>query len=287
VGAAAKDLRTGGTVRRKEGQMAKKTHAERRAAGLEVQATLRGGGGDPEAAAAAMEDRLGPLGSFVIDFALGDVWTRPGLGRRDRSLVVISILTTLNQLNQLRAHVRGGVNHGLTRAEIEEVFVQLAAYAGFPRAIDGMTTAHEVLADLDGVDRLDPSPPAERKDDEQRGADARTVMARLSANQPPGGVGVDMGSFTGPAGRFAFGEVWARDQLTPRQRSLVVCATLTTQDKPTELRFHLQAALNHGLTLDELEELMVTIIAYVGFPTGVEGLRSLREVQARQAAGSA
>ncbi|MFT5531062.1 MAG: 4-carboxymuconolactone decarboxylase [Candidatus Poriferisodalaceae bacterium] len=261
--------------------MPKKTHAERRAAGMGVQNTLGGGDVDTEAAARAMEERLGPLGSFVVDFALGDVWTRPGLSRRDRSLVVITILATLNQLNQLSGHVRGAINHGLTRTEIEEVFVQLAGYAGFPRAIDATTTAHKVLADMEGVDRLEPSPTPERKDDEQRSDDAREVMGRLSQNQPPGGIGVDMGSFTGAAGRFAFGELWARDQLSRRDRSLLVCATLTTQDKPTELRFHLQGALNHGLTVDELEELMVTVIAYVGFPTAVEGFRALREVQAR------
>ncbi|MGF1598705.1 MAG: carboxymuconolactone decarboxylase family protein [Acidimicrobiales bacterium] len=260
--------------------MARKTHAERREAGRGVQNTLGGGNVDTEAAARALEDRLGPLGSFVIDFALGDIWTRPGLSRRDRSLVVITILATLNQLNQLRSHVRGGINHGLTRTEIEEVFVQLAGYAGFPRAIDAMTTAHELLAELEGVDKLPPSPPAERKDDDRRSADARQVMDRLSENQPPGGVGVDMGSFTGAAGRFAFGELWARDQLSLRDRSLVVCATLTTQDKPTELRFHLQGARNNGVTDVELEELMVTVIGYVGFPTAVEGFRALREMQA-------
>ncbi|MPY91833.1 MAG: hypothetical protein GEV08_01865 [Acidimicrobiia bacterium] len=261
--------------------MPRKTHAERREAGKDVLGTLRGGGIDADATAAAMEERLGPLGSFVVDFALGDVWSRTGFSRRDRSLVVISILATLNQLNQLRSHVQGGTHHGLRRTEIEEVFVQLAAYAGFPRAIDAMTTAHEALAELQGVDRLEPSPPAQRKDDEQRSADARAVMARMSENQPPGGVGVDMGSFAGTAGRFAFGEVWARDQLSRRDRSLVVCATLTTQDKPVELRFHLQAALNHGVTPEELEELMVTVIAYAGFPTAVEGLRALREVEGR------
>jgi 4-carboxymuconolactone decarboxylase len=78
--------------------------------------------------------------------------------------------------------------------------------------------------------------------------------------------------------------VWAREQLSLRQRSLVVCATLTTQDKPTELRFHVQAALNNGLTFEELEELMVTVIAYAGFPTAVEGFRVLRDVQSRQPA---
>jgi len=264
--------------------MPKKTHAERREAGKDVQRTLRGGNVDADATVAATEARLGALGSYVVDFALAEVWTRPGLSRRDRSLVVITILATLNQLNQLRSHVQGGINHGLTRTEIEEIFVQLAGYAGFPRAIDAMTTAHESLAAMQGVERLEPSPPAEPKDDEQRSADARAVMGRLSANQPPGGVGVDMGSFTGPAGRFAFGELWSRSQLTPRERSLVVCATLTTQARPTELRFHLQGALNNGATIEELEELMVTVIAYVGFPTAAEGFRALREVEARQPA---
>lgn len=262
--------------------MPRKTHAERREAGRDVFATLRGGGVDTAAVAAGTEERLGPVGSFVVDFALGDVWTRPGLSRRDRSLVVITILATLNQLNQLRSHVQGGINHGLSRTEIEEICVQLTAYAGFPRAIDAITTAHEAIAAQLGVAKLEPSPPAERKDDEARSADARKVMAQLSANQPPGGVGVDMGSFGATAGRFAFGEVWAREQLPLRDRSLVVCATLTTQDKPHELRFHLQAALNNGVTLDELEELMITVIAYAGFPTAVEGFRALREVAARQ-----
>jgi 4-carboxymuconolactone decarboxylase len=262
--------------------MASKTHAERRAAGMEVQSTLRGGGIDAEAAAATTEARLGPLGSFVVDFALGDVWSRTELSRRDRSLVVITILATLNQLTQLRVHVQGGIHHGLTSTEIEEVMVQLGGYAGFPRAIDGMTTARAALAELEGVETLEPSPPAAAKDDEQRSTDAREVLARLGQNQPPGGVNVDMGSFTGTAGRFAFGDLWARDELSRRDRSLVVVTTLVTQDKPTELRFHLQGALNHGVTLEELHELMVTVIAYVGFPTAVEGFRALGEVAARQ-----
>lgn len=266
--------------------MARKTQAERRAAGKDVQRTLRGGDAgvsvDADAIAAATEARLGPLGSFVLDFALGDIWSRPGLSRRDRSLIVITILTTLNQLTQLRSHVQGAIHHGLTQTEIEEVMVQLGGYAGFPRAIDGMTTARAAIAELQGVAELPPSPPAEPKDDDQRSADAREVMGRLSANQPPGGPGVDMGSFAATAGRFAFGELWARAQLARRDRSLVVCATLTTQDKPTELRFHLQGALNHGVTAAELEELMITVVGYVGFPTAVEGFRALREIEARQ-----
>lgn len=262
-----------------------RTHDERREAGKDVLNTLRGGTVDVDAEAAAMEARLGPVGSFVLDFAMGDIWSRPGLARRDRSLVVITILTTLNQLTQLKSHTRGGLNHGLTPTEIEEVMVQLAGYAGFPRAIDGMTTVRATMAEVQGVDSLPASPPAEPKDDEQRSADAREVMSRLSANQPPGGPGVSMGQFSATAGRFAFGDIWARPQLSRRDRSLVVCSTLVTQDKPTELRFHLQGALNHGVTPTELEELMITVIGYVGFPTAVEGFRALREIEERQVAG--
>lgn len=258
--------------------MARKTQAERRAAGMDVLRTLRGGTTDPAAAAADLETRLGALGSYAVDFAMGDIWSRDGLTRRDRSLVVCTILITLNQLNQLRSHAVGAVNHGLTRTELEEACIQLSAYAGFPRAIDGMTTIREALAAAQGVDALDPSPPAEVKEDDRRSDEARDVMARMSENQSFSGVGVDMGSITGAAGRFAFGEVWARGELSRRDRSLVVCTTLTTQDKPTELRFHVQAALNHGVTETELEELMVTHIAYAGFPTAVEGLRVFREV---------
>lgn len=265
--------------------MANRTHRDRRLAGEEVLQVMRGGRVDGATAATGVEERLGPLGSYVVDFALGDIWSRPGLNRRDRSLVVITILATLNQLNQLRAHVQNGVNHGLSRVEIEEIFIQLAGYAGFPRAIDATVTAQAALAELEGVDRLDPRPAAPAKDDAQRSADAKAVMRRLSEGQPPGGVGVDMGPFTGTAGRFAFGELWSRPELSMRDRSLVVCATLVTQDKPQELRFHLQAAHNNGVTALELEELLVTVIGYAGFPTAVEGFRALREVEARRAGG--
>ena len=154
--------------------MPRKTHAQRRAAGEDVLATLRGGNIDTAAAAASMETQLGPIGSLVVDFCLSEIWTRPGLSRRDRSLVVITVLATLNQLNQLRSHVQGGVNHGLTRTEVEEICVQLTAYAGFPRAIDAMNTARGAIAELEQVtvDKLTSEPAVPVDDD----AETRRAM---------------------------------------------------------------------------------------------------------------
>ena len=184
---------------------------------------------------------------------------------------MLSQLTTLGQTDQLPMHVRSARQLGLRESEIAEVFVQLGGYAGFPRALSAMRVAQEVFAEQGGS-RKAAAEPAEKKDDGQRRSDAREVMGRLTANQPAGGLDTGMRAFTGTAGRWAFGELWSREALTRRQRSLVVVATLLAQDKMNELRFHLRAAQNHGLTVEELEEVMITTIAYVGFPTGVEGV---------------
>jgi 4-carboxymuconolactone decarboxylase len=257
--------------------MANMTPQQRRRRALDVLTGM-----DPAGGPAGVVDRLttdyGALGEYAIDFGIGDIWSRSGLAPRDRSLAVIAILTTLQSDNALRFHLTAGLGHGLKPSEIEEVMVQLGGYAGFPRALDGMRLAREVFTEQ-GIETDRPSV-AQPKDDDQRRADARAIFAMMTSNQSLDGVGVDMGTFTGAAGRFAFGELWAREEISRRDRSLIVISTLAAQSKMEELRFHVRAGMTHGLRVDELEELMVTTAAYVGFPTAVEGFRVLREVLA-------
>ncbi|MEQ1888692.1 MAG: hypothetical protein ABL951_05860, partial [Alphaproteobacteria bacterium] len=85
--------------------MSEQTHAQRRAIALDVLRVLSGND-NPEKAAQHLEEQNGPLGSFVLDFALGDIWSRNGISKRDRSLIVISILGALNMPRQLKVHVR-------------------------------------------------------------------------------------------------------------------------------------------------------------------------------------
>ena len=80
---------------------------------------------------------------------------------------------------------------------------------------------------------------------------------------------------------FAFGELWSRDELSRRDRSLVVLAILAALSKEQELAFHVPAALNHGLTRIEIEEIMVTLAGYGGFPRAVEGMRAARAAFAK------
>ncbi len=83
----------------------------------------------------------------------GDVWTRPGLARRDRSIGVLSVLAALGLEDELRMHVRAALRNGLTRDEIGEVLLQVGVYAGVPRANGGFAVADEVFAELDAADQ--------------------------------------------------------------------------------------------------------------------------------------
>lgn len=85
------------------------------------------------------------LQEFTTQYAWGDVWNRPGLARRERSLLVLAMLTALNRPHELRLHVRGALNNGVTPEEMREVFLQSAIYCGVPAAMDAFRTAREVL----------------------------------------------------------------------------------------------------------------------------------------------
>ena len=91
-----------------------------------------------------------PMQELVTRYCWGEIWNRPGLYRKTRSMLNLAMLTALNRPHEIKMHVRGALNNGLTRAEISEVFLQTAIYCGVPAAIDSFRTAKEVFAELDG-----------------------------------------------------------------------------------------------------------------------------------------
>ena len=90
-----------------------------------------------------------PLQELVSEYCWGAVWTRPELDRRTRSFLNLAMLTALNRPHEIKLHVLGALNNGLTRVEIREVFLQAAIYCGVPAAIDAMRVAKEVFAEVD------------------------------------------------------------------------------------------------------------------------------------------
>jgi len=95
------------------------------------------------------------LGRFIIEFPFGDIYSRPGLDLKSREIATVAALTTLgNAQPQLKVHIEGALNVGCTREEIVEVILQMAVYAGFPAALNGMFAAKEVFAELDSKTKI-------------------------------------------------------------------------------------------------------------------------------------
>lgn len=97
---------------------------------------------------AAADDFNRPFEELVNQYCFGEIWSRPGLDRRTRSIVTLSMLTGLNRPNQIRAHVRGAISNGVTKAEIQELFLQAAIYCGVPAAVDSFRIAREVFQEM-------------------------------------------------------------------------------------------------------------------------------------------
>lgn len=95
-----------------------------------------------------LEDIAPALGDWIVDFAYGEVLSRPALDLRTRELATVAALTALGNAGpQLRAHIHGALNVGCKPAEIVEVILQMTAYAGFPASLNGITAAKEIFAE--------------------------------------------------------------------------------------------------------------------------------------------
>lgn len=82
------------------------------------------------------------------DYLFGEVWSREGLALRDRSLVTVSILVATGKDKQLRVHLKGALNNGLTPDQLKEVMIHAAHYSGWPTAMNGLTVLHELAEEL-------------------------------------------------------------------------------------------------------------------------------------------
>ncbi|PWV64618.1 4-carboxymuconolactone decarboxylase [Plasticicumulans acidivorans] len=113
-------------------------------AGLKVRREVMGDAFVERAFANADEFTM-PFQQLVTGMAWGEIWTRPGLDRKTRSLINLAMLTALNRGTEFKGHVRGAVNNGCSREEIMEVLLQAAVYCGMPAGVEAFRNAREVL----------------------------------------------------------------------------------------------------------------------------------------------
>ncbi|MFG1423572.1 carboxymuconolactone decarboxylase family protein [Roseixanthobacter liquoris] len=92
-----------------------------------------------------------PMQVLTTEYCWDNIWNRPGLDRRSRSILNLGMISALNRPHELKLHIRGALNNGLTKEEITEILLQVGVYCGIPAAIDGFRIANEVLKEM-GLD---------------------------------------------------------------------------------------------------------------------------------------
>lgn len=224
----------------------------------------------PPRAPQSMRDVAPGLAAYTDDILFGEVWERPGLGKRDRSLITIASLIAGGRSAQLTSHLRIGLGNGLEPAEIAEVLTHLGFYAGWPNAVSAVTVTQEVFK-AQGIDpRLAAQP---------RGAPlALPASDAARAERVRATVGIAAPALADYTNRVLFGNLWRRPALAARDRSLVTIAALVTTGDGAQLEFHLRLGLDNGLSPVELAEALNHLAFYAGWPKAMGAVPVLARV---------
>lgn len=208
-----------------------------------------------------MQANAPALADDTDDVLFGDVWRRPELAPRDRSLVTVSVLITTGRTGQLKGHLGRALDNGVRPQEISAVVGHLAFYAGWPSAVSALDVVDEVFT-VRGVDRSSLGRPAiaARARGPSDGS-TRALDPRLAAAPKLAELTADV-----------LEELWRRPDLTRRDRSLVTIAAVAAMGQHGELATHLRRGLDHGLTPVELGEALTHLAFYAGWPRSTSAI---------------
>lgn len=97
---------------------------------------------------AKADDFSWPLQQLTTEYCWDEIWNRPGLDRKSRSILNLGMISALNRPHELKLHIRGAINNGLTKVELQEIFLQVGVYCGIPAAIESFRLAREVFKEM-------------------------------------------------------------------------------------------------------------------------------------------
>ncbi len=232
----------------------------------------------------SLKDVSPDLGTFIIEYAFGDIYTRNGLDLKSKEIAVVAALTAMGNVQpQLKVHINGALNTGSTINEVKEVILQMSVYSGFPSAINGMNALKEVLkerqehgikdeigktaTDTTQIDRL------KLGEQELSKLDSLQVERLKNAYND---FSPELVKFTL---EYGYADIFSRDNLGPKYKQISTIAALTALgNAQPQLKFHINAGLNIGLTETEIKEIMLLMTVYSGFPSAINGANTLKEV---------
>lgn len=211
------------------------------------------------------------LEKYAQQVLLGDLWKRAGLSPRDRSIVTLAALIARNQTVELPFYLGLALDNGVKPAEISEIITHLAFYTGWANAMNAIPAAKNVFNSRNiGADQL---PPA---------SGPQLPLDEAAEKQRATRVGEQFGQITPSLVQYTtdvlFRDLWLRPGLAPRDRSLVTVSALIATGQVAQITYHLNRAMDNGLTREEAGEVVGHLAFYAGWPNAFSAAPVVKDV---------
>lgn len=211
------------------------------------------------------------LARFSHEVITDDLWKRDELSQRDRSIVTVAILIARNQPTELKHFIEVALDSGVTPAEVSEIITHLAFYSGWPNAMSAIAVTKDIFQQrgVSAEQLPEASPtllPLNQEAEKQR---AETVEKNVGPISP------GLVKFTAYP---LFLDLWQRPALKPRDRSLVTVSALIASGQSAQISYHLNRAMDNGLTSAEAGEIVTLAAFYAGWPNAFSAVPVVGEV---------
>ena len=202
---------------------------------------------------------------------VAELWKRPGLTSRDRSIVTVAALIARNQTIEMPHYLNLALDNGVKPREISEIITHLAFYSGWANAMSAAAVARDVFAQRKiGADQLPPASPTLLPLDKDAEARRATAVEQQFGKVAPG--------LVQNTTDVLFRDLWLRPDLTPRDRSLVKVSALIASGQSAQITYHLNRAMDNGLTPEEAGEVVTHLAFYAGWPNAFSALPVVKDV---------
>jgi 4-carboxymuconolactone decarboxylase len=211
------------------------------------------------------------LERYTHGLVRGDLWKRLGLSPRDRSIVTLAALVARNQTVEMPYYLNLALDNGVKPREVSEIVTHLAFYSGWGNATSAAVVVKEVFAERKiAADQLPLASPSLLPLDDKAEADRAARVEEQFGKVAPGIV-----QYTTD---ILFHDLWLRPDLSPRDRSLVTVSALIASGQAAQIPYHLNRAMDNGLTQAQAAEVITHLAFYAGWPNAMSALPVAKDV---------
>jgi len=209
------------------------------------------------------------LATYRKNVVLGDLWKRQQLNPRDRSIVTISALVARHHLTELPFYIDAALENGVKPSEITEIMTHLAFYSGWANALDAVAVKQKAFA-AKGI-----------QDEGRSGAQQLSLNEEAEAKRAEG-VNSQFGDISPGLVKYTtevlFRDLWLRPELAARDRSPVTVSALIASGQVAQIPYHLNRAMDNGLTSDQAGEVVSHLAFYIGWPNAFSAVSVVKDV---------